>query len=83
MSEYIGDLILGIIGIVGSIFVIYNSYKYLRKGKIRSINVFAHKIYSFKKEPVEASLILLINLIAFFLLLYGGGAYILRYINFQ
>ncbi len=78
----LGRLVFDVIfGIGGSIYVIYYTSQYLFKGKIRSINVFAYSIYSFKKEPLKAYLTLIINIIAFLLLFCGGIISLLLYFN--
>ena len=76
------SLVFGVlVGIGGFIFVIHHSYKHLRKGKIQSIYIFAHAVYSFKKEPLKAVLCLIFNFIIALLCLITGIMFILSYFH--
>jgi len=74
-------LFVGLFGVIGAIFTINHTYKYLKKGKIQSIQIFSHTIFSFKKEPHKAYMILAFNSIIALLSLIVGIGFILMYFN--
>ena len=73
------DLVMGVIGFVISFFTIHYTYTYLKKGKIRTVYVFDHNVYSFKKEPRKAYIALIFNGIVAILGFIGGIGFILLY----
>ncbi len=61
--DKIGYLIVVLVTLLSTIHAIYWSYTHLKKGKMQSIYLFDHSIYSFKNQHKEAYNVLLFNCI--------------------